>query len=119
MKMTTNEGYEHKVSISPLLVAGEWDDYAIIRNLTDRDHALPDWVLRVVAGHTRFIQGHSDALLMNTALGHMHRRKENARDVEEQWRNLVVLREIGLRQVMSEYENQRKTNGVEEGDQPS
>ena len=116
--MTTSKGLP-KTDRSPVLVASEWDDYAIISRLTDEEHRLPDWVLRVVSGRTRFIQGMSDTHLMDSALAHMTHRKENAQDVEAQWRNYVDLQEIGLRQVIREYQNKREANGVEEGDQSS
>ena len=116
--MTTNKGSAHGRSIPPLLVAGEWGDYANIAHLTDRDHRLPDWILRIISGQKRILPT-DDKNLLRLARAYVRRSQDEEVDVEFTWRFMVLCQEIGLRQVMSEYENQRETNGVEESDQPS
>ncbi len=105
----------------PVLVAGEIDDYVNISHLTDRNHRLPDWILRTISGQKRSLS-RKENILKKEAFGYLRelyeKRAQNERmDVDSQWRFLILCSEIGLKQVISEYQSQ--TNGVEEGDQPS
>jgi len=120
--MTTNDG-PTKHEDWPVLVAGEIDDYANISYLTDKDHRLPDWILRTISGQMRW-PSRDESMLKKQALGYLRemedKRAQNEKlDVKSRWRLLIICSEIGMRQVIREYEDHSKTNRVEEGDQPS
>lgn len=113
--MTENKDRAHVSSDHDGLVADQWDDYAIVSRLTDKEHKLPDWILRLISGQKRqprVLRGST-----GLAKGLLRELKENPTDVNKQWLFIFTCYEIGLKQVISEYQSQ--TNGVEEGDQPS
>lgn len=121
--MTENKDRAYVSSGVNELVAGQWDDYANIAHLTDEKHRLPDWILRTISGQMRW-PSRDESMLKRQALGylrelHEKRAQNEQMDVQSQWRFLILCSEIGLKQVISEYQDQRETDRVEEGDQPS
>jgi hypothetical protein len=120
--MTTDKDRAYVSSGVNGLVAGAWDDYANISYLTDEKHRLPDWILRLISGQKRWqqslgVMGFRGSITGGlTAYGEV---KKDPKNVRNQWLFILACYEIGLKQVISEYENQRETDRVEESDQPS
>ncbi len=104
------------------LVAGQWDDYANIARLTDEKHRLPDWILRLISGNMRQSEMLGAMGIRGSITSGVTAYREVMKDpknVRNQWLFLLACYEIGMKQVISEYQDQRETDRVEESDQPS